>query len=100
MIRKDLVAAVSDKTRLPRTVVDQVIDQTLREILAAIGRGETVQLLGFGTFAVTERSARLGRNLNTGDRIEIPPRTVPVFRPGNLMKEAAQSAGKSWKKSK
>lgn len=95
MIKKDLVAAVSDATNIPRTTVDQVIDRTFREILAAIGRGETVQLLGFGSFAVTERSARIGRNLKTGDPVEIPSRTVPVFRPGNLMKEAAQ-AGKTW----
>ena len=49
-----------------------------------------VKLVGFGTFATTKRSARTGRNPQTGETIKIPARTVPVFRPGSALKDACK----------
>jgi DNA-binding protein HU-beta len=47
-----------------------------------------VKLVGFGTFTTSKRKARTGRNPQTGEAIKIPARTVPVFRPGTILKEA------------
>jgi DNA-binding protein HU-beta len=49
-----------------------------------------VKLVGFGTFSVSNRKARMGRNPQTGEEIQIPARKVPVFRPGKELKEAVK----------
>lgn len=90
MIKEEIVARVSAGTKLSRKSVSRVVDAVLAEIMQALERGEKIQLLGFGTFEVRKRAARTGKNLNTGDPVPIPPRSVPVFKPGVLMKTAAQ----------
>jgi len=69
-----------DSTR----AVDAVFD-TIKEQLKA---GDKVQLVGFGSFEVKQREARVGRNPKTMDEIRIPARRVPVFRPGKELKES------------
>jgi DNA-binding protein HU-beta len=64
--------------------VDAVFD-TIKEQLKA---GDKVQLVGFGSFEVKQREARVGRNPKTMDEIRIPARRVPVFRPGKELKES------------
>jgi DNA-binding protein HU-beta len=54
----------------------------------SLSKGESLSLVGFGTFNVSERSARKGRNPQTGQEIDIPARTVPTFKAGKGLKEA------------
>jgi DNA-binding protein HU-beta len=61
-------------------------------IMEALSQGLNVQLIGFGTFEVQLRKARKGRNPQTGEAIDIPAKTVPVFRPGSKLKRAAAKA--------
>ena len=63
----------------------------LESIKEALGEGNTVTLIGFGTFAVRERAARVGRNPRTGERLDIKAANVPVFKAGKALKDAVNS---------
>jgi len=64
------------------------VDAVFNAITEALGKGEDVRLVGFGTFSVRTRAARKGRNPRTGATINIPAKKVPVFRAGKGLKEA------------
>ena len=62
--------------------------QTLETITAALKEGDKVQLVGFGSFEVKKRAARMGRNPKTKESIEIPASVVPVFKAGKALKDS------------
>ena len=62
-------------------------------ITNALQEGEKVQLIGFGTFEVKKRNARIGRNPRTKEEIEIPARITPLFKPGKILKDAVSRLG-------
>jgi DNA-binding protein HU-beta len=64
----------------------------METLMESLKKGEFVRLIGFGTFKVRAKAARVGRNPQTGKPISIPAKIVPVFRPGTRMKEAAAKA--------
>jgi DNA-binding protein HU-beta len=68
--------------------VEGLIELTMAEITATLAAGEDVQLLGFGTFHVKERKARVGSNPQTRQPLAIPAKRVPAFRPGGKLKAA------------
>jgi integration host factor subunit alpha len=82
-----LTEAVFQAVGLSRTDSAQMVEDMLEEVCSALSRGETVKLSSFGTFAVRQKSQRMGRNPKTGDEVPITPRKVLVFRPSNIMKE-------------
>jgi DNA-binding protein HU-beta len=86
--RGDLVNAVAEKTALKKKEVDAAVGAIFEAITAALGRGEKVQLVGFGSFEVRQRVARTGRNPRTGEEISIPAARVPVFRPAASLRGA------------
>ncbi|MDQ3855629.1 MAG: HU family DNA-binding protein [Chloroflexota bacterium] len=69
--KTELINAVAEKTKLTKSDVTRVLDETLNEMRSALNNGESVTLRGFGTFKVSERAARTGRNPRTGEPIEI-----------------------------
>ncbi|MEJ7655152.1 MAG: HU family DNA-binding protein [Chloroflexia bacterium] len=69
--KTDLINSIADKTKLSKSDVGRVIDETLNEVRVLLDSGESVTLRGFGTFKVTERAARKGRNPRTGEPIDI-----------------------------
>jgi integration host factor subunit beta len=82
MKKADLVTSIAHKHQLPRGKTQDVIEDLLEELAAALVRGDKIDLRGFGTFSIRSAKARLGRNPRTGVTIEIPARRVPDFRPG------------------
>lgn len=86
MNKGDLVSAVAKKTELPKRQVQAVLNAVLDEIIAALKKGESVRLAGFGTFAVAERNERTGRNPRTGKPMKIPARKVVRFKPAANLK--------------
>ena len=66
------------------------LDATLAAIQKALKKGDTVTLVGFGTFKVSKRKARLGRNPQTGAALKIAAKKVPVFKAGQGLKEAVK----------
>ena len=78
------IATANNMTKKDATIaIDAVIDG----IKSALSEGEKIQLIGFGSFEVTERAAREGRNPQTGDTVIIPSCKVPKFKPGKALKD-------------
>lgn len=90
MQKPELVTAVIEKTGLTKKDAGQAVDAVLDSIQEALGKGEKVQLIGFGNFEVRERAARKGRNPQTGKEIEIAASKVPAFKPGKALKDAVK----------
>lgn len=86
LTRADLTEAVFRAMGLSRHESAQIVEDILEEICSALARGETVKLSSFGTFAVRQKSERMGRNPKTGDEVPIAPRRVLVFRPSHVLK--------------
>jgi DNA-binding protein HU-beta len=84
----DLVASVAEKTDLTKKETEKVVSAVLDSIEEALAQGDKVQLVGFGTFEIRERAARVGRNPRTGEEIEIAATRVPVFKAGKGLKDA------------
>lgn len=87
MNKGDLVSEVSKVVKNKREA-QEVVDCVLSSIAKALEKGDSVSLVGFGTFKVAERKARKGRNPQTGEEIYISASKVPKFVPGKALKEA------------
>ena len=85
--RTALVAEAADVACLPKTQVATIVDTVLAGIADALSRGERVELRGFGSFRVRQRGPRQVRSPRTGERMEVPARRVPNFKPGKELNE-------------
>ena len=88
MKKVELVEAVAERAGLTKTDATKAIDATLAAITAALKKGDKVPLVGFGTFAVTKRAARDGRNPRTGEVVKIPARKAVTFKAGSALKDS------------
>nr|WP_235720872.1 HU family DNA-binding protein [Magnetospirillum molischianum] len=88
--KNDLVAAVAESTGLSKTEAATAVDAVFQAISNALKEGDEVRLVGFGTFAVTDRAASEGRNPRTGEKISIPASKLPKFKAGKGLKDAIQ----------
>ncbi len=86
MTKKDIVLQVASDTGLKQVDVKKTVQRTLDLIVAALGRGETVELRNFGICRPKSRKGRTGRNPRTGEKVPVPPKRVAVFKPGLIMK--------------
>lgn len=88
MNRKELIDALAAKTGSTKTDADKNISALLEIISETLGKGESLALVGFGTFEVRERAARTGRNPATGAELNIAASKTPAFKPGATLKAA------------
>jgi DNA-binding protein HU-beta len=88
MNKSELVQAVADLSELTKTDAAKAVDALLESIKDALAKDDTVTLIGFGTFTVRERAARVGRNPRTGERLDIKAAKVPAFKAGKALKDA------------
>ena len=88
MNKTQLVAAVAEKANLSKKDAEAAVAAVIASVEGALKAGDKVQLVGFGTFEVRERSARQGRNPQTGKTVEIPASKVPAFKAGKAFKDA------------
>jgi len=91
MRKPELVAAISDIADLSEREADNALSAAIEQITNALARGETITLVGFGTFAVKNRAARTGRNPKTGQEINISASNQISFKPGKSFKDALKS---------
>jgi DNA-binding protein HU-beta len=84
----DLINAVVEKTGLTKKDTEKAVNAVFEIIKDSLGQGESVKLVGFGTFETRERAARVGRNPQTGEEIQIPSAVVPAFKAGKALKES------------
>ncbi len=90
MRKQNLVEAVAEATGQNEAASTKAVNAVFSAIETALAEGEEVTISGFGSFKVVERSARQGRNPQTGDPITIDARKSPVFRPGTQLKRAVE----------
>ena len=88
MNKRDLAHIVAYETGVSRARATAAVDSTFKSIAAALQDGAKVQITGFGTFAVRERRARVGRNPRTGEAVSIPATKTPAFKAARALKEA------------
>ena len=88
MNKSELINAVAVSAEVSKKEAEAVITAALDAITAALKEGDKVQLVGFGSFEVKKRAARVGRNPKTKATIEIPASVVPVFKAGKALKDA------------
>ena len=87
MNKAELINAVAASADVSRKDTEAVITAMLDTITDALKEGDKVQLVGFGSFEVKKRAARIGRNPRTKEEIEIPATVLPVFKAGKLLKD-------------
>ncbi len=87
MNKAELIEKVATKTKLTKVQSEGVIDAALEIISKTVAKGDEVKLVGFGTFSMTSRRSRAGRNPKTGTKLVIPAAKVPKFKPGKDFKE-------------
>lgn len=87
MNKKNLIAAVAVKTEVPKKEAEAAVTALVDVISQALCRGEKVQIVGFGTFEVKERAARMGRNPQTKEPIPVTASKAPVFKAGKALKD-------------
>jgi len=88
MNKAELVDAVTSSTNLSKIHAANAVDAVFDSISNALSNGDSVSLIGFGTFSVSERAARTGRNPRTGETINIAANRVPKFKAGKVLKDA------------
>ena len=88
MNKAELISAVAANADVSKKEAEAVVTAALDVITAALKEGEKVQLVGFGSFEVKKRAARVGRNPQTKEAVEIPASVVPVFKAGKALKDA------------
>ncbi|QIC67356.1 HU family DNA-binding protein [Acinetobacter schindleri] len=88
MNKSELIDAIAEKGGLSKADAGKALDATIASVTEALKSGDTVTLVGFGTFCVKERAARTGRNPQTGATLEIKASKVPSFKAGKGLKDA------------
>lgn len=87
MNKKELIAAIADNANLSKAEAGRALEGFIDAVACVLKSGDTVNLVGFGTFSVKERAARKGRNPKTGQEIDIAASKVPDFKAGKKLKE-------------
>ncbi|GLI19021.1 transcriptional regulator [Tepidanaerobacter syntrophicus] len=87
MNKAELISMMAEKSGLTKKDSEKALNAFIEAVEEALAKGDKVQLVGFGTFEVRERSARKGRNPQTGEEIDIPAASVPAFKPGKALKD-------------
>ena len=94
MIKSELVQQISEQNpHLYQRDVENIVNAILNEIVAAMSRGDRVELRGFGAFSVKNRPARTGRNPRTGAHVSVAQKSVPFFKTGKEMRERLNKDG-------
>ncbi len=87
MNKSDLVDAIAADAGISKASANKALDSFVENVGKALESGDSVSLVGFGTFTVSDRKARKGRNPQTGAEIEIPSSKAPVFKAGSKLKD-------------
>jgi integration host factor subunit beta len=99
LTKADLIEEVLRITELPRKESETIVETIFDSIIESLQSGDKIEIRGFGSFRTRQRRGRIGRNPKTGEKVEVPPKKIPFFKPSKELKdfvnssEAAASAG-------
>lgn len=87
MNKAELITAMAEKSGLTKKAAETALKSFQDVVSKELSKGQKIQLVGFGTFETSKRTARTGRNPQTGKTMQIPASTVPKFKPGKALKD-------------
>ena len=87
MTKAELIEKVLTAARLNRKEAEAAVETIFGSIIQSLREGEKIELRGFGSFRLRSRGARIGRNPKTGERVDVPAKRIPYFKPGKELKE-------------
>ena len=92
MTKAELVEEVTRVTELPRKESEAVVETIFESIIAALQSDDKIEIRGFGSFRTRERRGRVGRNPKTGEKVEVPAKKIPFFKPSKELKDFVNTA--------
>ncbi len=90
MTKAELVSKIAADATITKTAAEKALKSFIDSVTQTLSKGESLTMVGFGTFSVAQRAARKGRNPQTGAEINIAASKTPKFKPGKALKEAIQ----------
>jgi DNA-binding protein HU-beta len=90
MTKDEMIAAMAENSGITKKQAAEALQTFMNGVTTQLKKGKKVSFAGFGTFSISKRKARIGRNPQTGAQINIPAARVPVFRAGKHLKEAVR----------
>ena len=84
---KHLAAAIADEQELSKKQAETIVNIVFDSIVDSLRSGQKIELRGFGSFRLRSRKSRTGRNPKTGEKVEVPSKKIPYFKPGKELKE-------------
>jgi len=90
MNKSELIVAMAEAADISKSAAGRALDGMTEAVADALKKGDTVTVIGFGTFLIKERAARSGRNPRTGEAIEIAASKTPTFKAGKALKDAVK----------
>ena len=92
LTKADLIEEVLRITELPRKESETIVETIFESIIESLQRGEKIEIRGFGSFRTRSRRGRVGRNPKTGEKVEVPAKKIPFFKPSKELKDYVNSA--------
>ena len=91
MTKADLIDEVSRLTELTRKDSEVIVETIFESVVRSLRAGDKIEIRGFGSFRTRQRKPRVGRNPKTGDRVEVPAKKIPFFKPSKELKDMVNS---------
>src|SRR5271166_2902664 len=95
MTKADLIEEVSRLAELTRKDSEVIVDTIFDSVVRSLRVGDKIEIRGFGSFRTRQRQPRVGRNPKTGDRVEVPAKRIPYFKPSKELKDLVNEDGKN-----
>ena len=95
MTKADLVEEVARVSELTKKHAEIIVNTVFDSIVDALRKDEKIELRGFGSFRIRQRRSRQGRNPKTGDKVDVPAKRIPYFKPGKELKELINTSAES-----
>ena len=93
MTKAELIDEVSRVSNLTKKHAEVIVNTVFESIITSLKEGEKIELRGFGSFRLRERGSRTGRNPKTGEKVQVPPKRIPYFKPGKELKDIINAPG-------
>lgn len=91
--KADLVEEVIKSTKLGRKESEMVVETVFDSIISALQGGQKIEIRGFGSFRTRDRRGRIGRNPKTGEKVDVPKKRIPFFKPSKELKDFVNTSG-------
>jgi integration host factor subunit beta len=92
MTKADLIDEVSRLTELTRKDSEVIVETIFESVVRSLRAGDKIEIRGFGSFRTRQRKPRVGRNPKTGDRVEVPAKKIPFFKPSKELKDMVNNS--------